>query len=819
MNAECILHSLAPPNRRFSVDNTRQLLYTKGCLTDERDEEQQMRLRWFARTSTFILLPLFSFVSTNFAQTRGADSYIQLLNHKEAAQRLYGVYALGVIGDAQAVQPLIKILKDPEPYVRIAAVDALGKIADESSLSTLTALLEDDDALIRAHAAEAVSKILPAQGKKYQIRRYEKDLVDAEQQVRSQAFTALTSLVPEKSVTYRRQFATANLSEADALTRLNAIQTLAEIGDGDTADALIPMLKDANALVRASAINALGAIAGRVGIGTLEIPVDTLIGVLSGEDAQGQTSASELLVRIGPDAVPGLVTALETPDGTVNTVVLNTLTRIGSLATDALVNALAAENAATRAAAAMALGQIHPERARDYQVQRALNDLADANAALRAQAATQLGELESTAAVAPLVKALADQDSRVQQSAALALSRIGDPSIDPLVPMLGHGNPSVRWHATFALKEIAGRLEANARLVAAIEPLISNLKSADSALRDMTAEALRRIGKPASEKVATLLTAEDATTRATAVSLLATLEPDMAYAYERIRYVKDLKDSNSGVRAVAAQALGTVGNAETTDALVAALGDTDARVRRNATNALVQLGESAIEPLTNALTDASPTTRWHALVALGGIAQRLEDTISMQPAVDNIAALLRDTNRAVRSAAIGALAQIGRPAADALITMLGDIDTGVRSGATKALGQMGDTVTEPLVATLSNPKSAVRQGAAAALGMISPDRAEWHQVTSYVNDLKDADPIVRIRAAKMLGVLGGTRAVEPLISALADADYRVRLNAADALGGLNDKRAIDALELARKDQVKAVEEAAKNAAERLKRLP
>jgi HEAT repeat protein len=48
-------------------------------------------------------------------------------------------------------------------------------------------------------------------------------------------------------------------------------------------------------------------------------------------------------------------------------------------------------------------------------------------------------------------------------------------------------------------------------------------------------------------------------------------------------------------------------------------------------------------------------------------------------------------------------------------------------------------------------------------------------------------------AAIALGIIGDTRAVEPLISALSDSDNHVRLAAAEALGKIGDVRAIEPL--------------------------
>ena len=88
--------------------------------------------------------------------------------------RLYGAYALGVIGDEQAVQPLINLLEDSDLYVRVAAIDALGEIGHSAAVKPLNDLLEDENYLIRAHAEKALTKIIPEAKQTHQIKRYTK---------------------------------------------------------------------------------------------------------------------------------------------------------------------------------------------------------------------------------------------------------------------------------------------------------------------------------------------------------------------------------------------------------------------------------------------------------------------------------------------------------------------------------------------------------------------------------------------------------------------------------------------------------------------
>jgi HEAT repeat protein len=89
-----------------------------------------------------------------------------------------------------------------------------------------------------------------------------------------------------------------------------------------------------------------------------------------------------------------------------------------------------------------------------------------------------------------------------------------------------------------------------------------------------------------------------------------------------------------------------------TDALIAALKDSDAGVRAHAATALGSLGSAAAVPaLTAAVADESPEVRLRALAALG----ELEDTRGAAAAI----AALKDPDTGVRRAALYVLAEIG----------------------------------------------------------------------------------------------------------------------------------------------------------------
>lgn len=84
-----------------------------------------------------------------------------------------------------------------------------------------------------------------------------------------------------------------------------------------------------------------------------------------------------------------------------------------------------------------------------------------------------------------------------------------------------------------------------------------------------------------------------------------------------------------------------------------------------------------------------------------------------------------------------------------------------------------------------------RRTAVMKLGMVGGDTAINALILAVQN--RNEDLIVRGRAALMLGKLGDTRAVLPLIKALDAPGLQTPLYAAQALGKLGDTRAIEPL--------------------------
>ncbi len=92
-------------------------------------------------------------------ENRDVEGLIRILK-EEKNNRNSAALALGDIGDARAVEPLIQALKDKNAGVRRVVADALGKIKDERVIEPLIQALEDRDDDVRFRAAEALTKAL-----------------------------------------------------------------------------------------------------------------------------------------------------------------------------------------------------------------------------------------------------------------------------------------------------------------------------------------------------------------------------------------------------------------------------------------------------------------------------------------------------------------------------------------------------------------------------------------------------------------------------------------------------------------------------------
>ena len=214
-----------------------------------------------------------------------------------------------------------------------------------------------------------------------------------------------------------------------------------------------------------------------------------------------------------------------------------------------------------------------------------------------------------------------------------------------------------------------------------------------------------------------------------------------------------------------------------------------------------------------ALRDEDWAIREEAATLLGG----LKDARAVCPLVS----ILRDRDRSVREAAIGALTSIGEPSVVALGACLTDPDLSVQEAASAVLASIADgRVLDPLVRALRSLDWIVRMHAAKALGRIKDPgsiqflipllqdkvkavREETSSALAAIGEaaipalletLTHQDWLIRLHAVESLGKTKSHKAVEPLLSTLFnDGDSAVREDAVRALGDIGDPQAVEFL--------------------------
>lgn len=404
------------------------------------------------------------------------------------------------------------------------------------------------------------------------------------------------------------------------------------------------------------------------------------------------------------------------------------------------------------------LGEMGDARAVKYLIKVLKKDKDEE---VRCYAADALGMIGDERAVESLIQALRDEDENVQEFAEDALVKIGKPSVEPLIQVLGIGggepvlNPFkfngndmkvARFVQDYAQEVLVKIGEP------AVEPLILVMKDTNKYVRRYAAEAIGQIGdKRGIEPLIDALRDEDENVRTNASWALKTMkwkpEENESQAYYLLAnnkwdklvklgkpavkpLIEALNGKHGNVQWDAAEALGKIGDKRCVESLIQALDNEDHVVRKKAAEALELIGdERGIEPLIDLLCDENEDIKMKAAEALDSLGWKPDDETSK---VDYL----------IAKQSWDELVKIGKPAVDPLIEMIGAWDIGIRNGVTIALGKIGDErAIEPLI----------------------------HALYTFNNgyNIYAEDALVKF----------GKPAVEPLIFALNDADENIRENA------------------------------------------
>lgn len=295
-------------------------------------------------------------------------------------------------------------------------------------------------------------------------------------------------------------------------------------------------------------------------------------------DVTQRDHAAQDLIRLGADAVPSLLEALQTQDVNLLPLYQQVLARIPSAA-PTLIKLLASAHPIIRGRVAEVLS-ISKERT---AVPALLDALQGEYFTVRSRAALALGRIGDTKALHPLLGALKDREDEVRIAACLALGFFKDPSTFDDITNVLLDDPKIE------VRQAAAKALGNTAHPAALPYLME-------ALHDSFWWYEREYA---------------------AADLLHAIEKMNGAAIDPL--IKALEDKEGTVRKFAATLLGKLGDPRAIEPLGMTLYDMHHDVGSAAADSLAEFGAPAIDILIEALSHPEMWIRIHSVSALSRI--------------------------------------------------------------------------------------------------------------------------------------------------------------------------------------------------------
>lgn len=509
-------------------------------------------------------------------------------------------------GEEDAVEPLRAALTDPEEQVRWGAATSLGRLraAARPAIPELIALMHDPFPNVRRAAANTLDGMHVETPE--MLGALIAALDDEDESVRHAAAEGLanwTNLFPEHAAAVLRR-----ASDPDPVIRRGAVRLM-----GRAKEATPELVAFLRTTLRESDSDDIrdGAAAG---LGRLKVDTPEVIAELFAYlDASGTEAAAEALASLGDVTLPGLEERLlSRPE--LRPAIATALDRrdkhnLGAVPILGLMACLSDERDEVRRRAVDVLAWVKPLPADVVAALRTAAIRSDPLACGTAVFALRNAASDKQLILSYLIEAFADPDASMRHNAMMALDGLDIPLADKL-PLAG----AALRDAAENVRSTAAQVIAKAGPAAGplIQDLIGLLGDANHTARAQAAAALGAIGPAAAAAVPALerlLGDPEHWPRSSAAGALGNIGAAAAGAVPVIaRLVRE--DPDASVRAVAAEALQTLGATETAadavDDLRRLLHDPDGEVRGHAASALGALGSVAavaVPELLAALAD------------------------------------------------------------------------------------------------------------------------------------------------------------------------------------------------------------------------
>lgn len=546
----------------------------------------------------------------------------------------------------------------------------------------------------------------------------------------------------------RERELSTRLAQGDETTRLAAAETLSDDQSYD-ATSLLGALSDESWQVRRAAVKGVSQRAAPEAITALLNSV-----VENHQNPSLLNSALQVLTSSEVDTLSPLQELLKGPDADLR---MQAALALGeqreARAVPALLEALNDENTNVRYHAIEALGKLKAAEAAD-----ALAEIAESKDFFLAfpalDALAKIGDARVAPRIVPLL-----EDELLREPAISLLGQLGDDTaVAPLTALLN--TPTAPTHLIAnALATLSDRFEEQYREGAYIADLTS---------REISPTGVQNL-------LDALETPSEQNLRSIALVLGWLKRAGVDRALTRLMGRVDLRDD-------IVEALVRHGST-TVDLLIAQLSSEDLEVRRSAVVALGRIGDAkATSALVDTLDDESLAI--DAAYALGQIGD--------PAAADGLLHLIGDSDASIRQAAVSALNSLAVPSiAERVVPLLHDPDPNVRESAVKIAGYFGYPESADQLLQLSqDTDEAVRCAAIEHLPYVEDERAS----AVLFQAIADDTPKVRAAAARALGNVDAPKVIDHLIKGLGDEDVWVRYFSARALGRRGSEESVAALE-------------------------
>ncbi|MBN1432388.1 MAG: HEAT repeat domain-containing protein [Methanomicrobiaceae archaeon] len=653
--------------------------------------------------------------------------------------------AIGQNGE-KAIKPLKEALKDKNYKARRGAALALGYLdylGDEVTQLLIQAL-EDKNPEVSRQAAKSLSnmKWKPSTMRQaalfyYGLEDYENlsktgkeavfalsgDLKNPDPKIRKKIATVLKKI---KSDEILKPLVTL-LKDNDAGVRLSAVEAGGEINDPRLLPYLVKALDDEDSYIRVEAAWSLERTGWK--------PANS-------EEKAKYLMVKERwtdLVQMRDKAIPTLIKGLSDQNPGIRLKCTEVLRAMGSIGYAAINDAMKSEDALTKKAAIEAAAKIKEK------------DL-------------QSADKKKT----PQIKGTKDESIEEQ----LKRQQATMPSKDTRTEQF--------WVAKLNGCGVDGERA---------ERLAKAFSDPNDIVRSAAVENLKQNGTAATECLLYLLLDKKDSVRIAAIECLGDIKSNKAAPY----LAKALKDQNPNIRMASAHSLGMIKEPKSIPSLIKCFSDPNEGFRKESALAVSKMGNSSLPYIKNALESSDLVARITALESLG----RITDPLAISLAVR----MLNDSEYDVRNCAVLTL----RSMSDQMFNSLMDEARRIRiqgneiekNGMIVVLAGIEDLMAkEVLLEFTADNNEKVRNKAQEYLGevpgaakAVKPAEAASAKaktkVGKLIEELRSSDTMVQMQAVENIAMLGD-EAIKPLIDSIDDKNPEFQNLVAELLTGMGD---------------------------------